>query len=107
MKFYRKICDILYWHHVTAHDPSFHVRLLLFFLYFCAICGYIVVFDIDGIYLIRKRKQLFCFRLMNKSQFTFEQLKKILSPLTVDFFVVSTHFTPSSENNYLNPILRL
>lgn len=107
MKFYRKICDILYWHHVTAHDPSFHVRLILFFLYFCAICGYIVVFDIDGVRLIRKKKQLLPSHCHHEYRLTFDQIKKLLSYSTVCFFFNTAHFTPSSEDNYLNPVLRI
>ncbi len=106
MKFYRKICDILYWNQVTVQDTSFHVRLFLFLLYLSALCGYIVIFDIDCLRFIRKKKQLLLSCFQNKFQFIFYQIKNLLLSFTVSLFFKTLHFTPSSEDNHLNPALR-
>ncbi|MDP2209475.1 MAG: hypothetical protein Q8K98_12010 [Bacteroidota bacterium] len=106
MKFYRKICDKLYWQKLSAKQPSYHIRLLLIFISIFALFGYSVVLDSEGYKLVRRKKQLLNYDRRNQIYLTFEQIQKMISYLTVSMVITTHLFSPSSEDNHLCPVLR-
>lgn len=106
MKFYRNICDKLYWQKLSAKQPSYHIRLLLVCFSIFALFGYSVVLDSEGYKLVRRKKQLLNYDRRNPIYLTFEQIQKMISYLTLSIVITIHIFSPSSEDNHLCPVLR-
>jgi hypothetical protein len=107
MEFYSKICNMLYWQKVTIKERSFFVRLTMVLFSIFALFGYSVVFDIEGVSLVKYKRQLMNSKSSNLNSLTFEQMKKLLSCRHLYFTINASHFSPTSEGNHLSPALQL
>ena len=107
MEFYSKIRNMLYWQKVTIKERSFFVRLTMVLFSIFALFGYAVVFDIEGVRLIKYERQLMNSKSSNLNSLTFEQMKKLLSCRHLYFTINASHFFPTSEGNHLSPALQL
>jgi hypothetical protein len=107
MKFYRKICNMLYWQKVTIKERAFFVRFMMVLFSIFALFGYAVVFDIEDVRLVKFKRQLQNSKSPNLNSLVFELMKNFLSCLYFYFTINTSHFYPTSEGNHLSTSLRL